>query len=93
MIDVIILLIIGSWFYKTAFERKQSKAVWVLAGMGGYLLGEIAIGWTLMGFVVEADPDLWFLQTVIIIASGLFGMLVARFVLLNLWKEGQGSTL
>lgn len=90
MIDIIILLLIGSWFYKTAVERNQQKAVWVVAGLGGYLLAEFTVGWAISGFLVSIDPELWFLQTIVVVASGLLGALVARFVLLNLWKqEGQ----
>ncbi len=87
MIDIIILLLIGSWFYKTAVERNQQKAVWVVAGLGGYLLAEFTVGWTISGFLVSMDPELWVLQTIVVVASGLLGALVARFVLLNLWKQ------
>ncbi len=87
MIDIIILLLIGSWFYKTAVERNQQKAVWVIAGLGGYLLAEFTVGRAILGFLVSIDPELWVLKTIVIVASGLLGALVARFVLLNLWKQ------
>ncbi len=89
MIDIIILLLIGSWFYKTAVERNQQKAVWVVAGLGGYLLAEFTVGWTISGFLVSIDSELWALQTIVVVASGLLGALVARFVLLNLWKQAD----
>ncbi len=89
MLDIIMLLIIGSWFYKTAFERRQNKALWVVAGLGGYFTGEFTIGWGISGYLAEINADLWFLHTLTIITAGLFGMLVTRFVLLTFWKEGQ----
>lgn len=87
MIDIIMLLLIGSWFYRTAVERNQQKAVWVVAGLGGYLLAEVTVGWAISGFLVSIDPELWVLQTIVVVASGLLGALIARFVLLNLWKS------
>lgn len=89
MLDAIMVLIIASWFYKTAHERGQSKMLWVVAGLLGYFAGEFIVGWTLSGLIIRINPDLWFLQTFVIITAGVMGMFIVRFVLLTFWKEGQ----
>ncbi len=86
MIDVIMLSVIGSWFYQTANERGQSKAVWVTAGMGGYLAGEFALGWHAAKLIIDANASLWYLQTLVIVSSGLLVVLMTRLALQSLWK-------
>lgn len=91
MIDVIMLIIIGSWFYQTAHERGQSKAVWVTAGMGGYLAGEFGLGWHAAKLIIDTNASLWYLQTLVIVSSGLLVVLMTRFALLSLWKVNVES--
>jgi hypothetical protein len=96
MIDIVMAIFIACWFYITASERSQSRAVWVAAGLVGYFAGEFALGWTAARLIVGISPDLWFLQHPVIITAGLLGMFGARWALLRFMNESAtagGSSL
>jgi len=85
---VIVLIIIGIVFYNYAKSSNINQAVWVLIGLASYFVPQVIVG-VVIALVAPHMVNERGMLTIIGIAVGLIGAVIAYQVMVNYAKKAK----
>ncbi len=85
---MIVLIIIGVVFYNFAKSNKINKAAWVIIGLVSYFVPQLLVG-IVIGFTAPQMINERGALTIIGIAVGLIGAVIAYQVMVNYAKKAK----